>query len=297
MYGRSPCEFRKSLCAGDITRAMRPSSSELKRQFDRAVKSGWLSLIQAAANRYQFTPELLLAIGSRETNLDSKYQQVPGDRGHGFSMWQLDIGSHRSWIATGAWKDVGAAVMKAGEALNAKRAEVKMNLSGRVVSNTDLERITVAAYNCGSGPAVTNYKRSGNPDRGTTGGDYSADVLYRRDVFVGLIERQSPFGRLDIPLPKRLNAEPTSLPDRPSLISRLQENEQIQDSGKTVFTKLGLRLWLAITSVLTGAWEALKRGDPTALLVAGIFIVIAAVIIYYERNRLKVVIEWMRSKL
>jgi len=142
-------------------------------------------LIRAAADKYEFTVELLLAIGSRETNLDPQYQSHPGDFGHGFSMWQIDIRSFAEWIKTGAWRDVGAAVMKAAEILDSKRSAIKSK--NFVWSGADVERVTTAAYNCGSGIAVYNFSRYQDPDRATTGHDYSADVLYRRDVFASFL--------------------------------------------------------------------------------------------------------------
>ncbi len=175
---------------------MRPPISELQRQFDRANTSGWISLVRAAADQYQFTVELLLGIGSRETNLEPQYQVHPGDHGRGFSMWQIDIGSDAEWIATGDWKDVGKAVMRAAFWLDQKRTDVtdklkhpcvEKKLSAVVVSNADIERITVAAYNTGAARAVSAYLNFKNPDRFTTGADYSADVLYRRDVFASFL--------------------------------------------------------------------------------------------------------------
>jgi hypothetical protein len=43
-------------------------------------------------------------------------------------------------------------------------------------------RVAVAGYNAGMHAAITAWKKTGNPDVATTGGDYSADVLERADT-------------------------------------------------------------------------------------------------------------------
>jgi hypothetical protein len=42
---------------------------DLKRQFERAKKNSWIKTFKSAAATYQFPPEVLMAIASRETNM------------------------------------------------------------------------------------------------------------------------------------------------------------------------------------------------------------------------------------
>jgi hypothetical protein len=268
------------------------------------VKSGWIPVIGAAADRYQFTTELLLAIASRETNLDVKYQRVPGDRGHGFSMWQLDIGSHRDWIATGAWKDVGTAVMKAGEALAAKRAEVKAEARRRnlVLAPTDVERITVAAYNCGSGPALSSFVRTNgaDADRATTGHDYSADAIARRDVFASFLASSGTIGVKGGTKPssdgtKQPAGETNQLNDvtAPDLFDRLRDNDDAKNFGRSAGRKLVNRLGTPITTFLA----ALEAGNWKAWLAVTIVAVGLAVFIYDERRAIARLVDRFKAKL
>lgn len=161
---------------------MNATRSQLTKQFN-SVKQ-YLPDIRIAAEEHGFSPSLLLAIGSRETNYAPRYKTQPGDRGHGFSWWQVDIRSYPDWIHSGAWKDPKSAVYKAAEVLDEKRQEISRLASLRTpLSSADLLRCAVAAYNCGSKAAYGNFVNHNDPDRGTTGKDYSADVLAREKVF------------------------------------------------------------------------------------------------------------------
>lgn len=55
-------------------------------QFERGEKAGWVPLIEAAATTYGFTPSVLWALGSRETNLDPKYLKVTEMNKYGYNF-------------------------------------------------------------------------------------------------------------------------------------------------------------------------------------------------------------------
>jgi hypothetical protein len=271
---------------------MRVSISELKKQFERARKSGWLPLIRAAADRYQFTPDLLLAIGSRETNLDPRYQSHPGDRGHGFSMWQIDIGSYPDWIKTGAWRDVGQAVMKSAEVLNEKRNEV-LALAKRnklILSSADVEQITIAAYNHGSRGSFLDYQRFRRPDRGTTGGDYSQDVLYRSDIFKSFLTK----------VPARVLVEEQARGSQPlkqhqagpGLFQRIATNDDARRVGRSAGKKLLNRIGTPLTTLLM----ALEAGNIYAWLGVAVALIGVVLFIYFERRTIARLIArvWLR---
>jgi len=55
------------------------TEDDLRKQFQRAKKNGWLQIFKRAAETYGFPPELIMAIASRETNM----RNVIGGKHHG----------------------------------------------------------------------------------------------------------------------------------------------------------------------------------------------------------------------
>lgn len=146
--------------------------------------------------------DLLLGIGSRETNMrnivggghfDASGKFVPTGEDRG--MFQLNqtfqaafLSSHRG-ATSGSWTLIYSSALPAGRVpgLTDATRHVISILRGNVAYATrfgvppaDAVRVAVAGYNSGIGPATSAYLVNGNPDRYTTGGDYSRDVLDRR---------------------------------------------------------------------------------------------------------------------
>lgn len=181
----------------------------LKRQWQRVLSQGWLAHFEAAATEH-FAASDLLAVGSRETNLNEKYQRVPGDNGNGFSIMQIDRRSHRRFVLSGDWKDVGKAVRYAAGLLEANYVWLT-DYAGERVSVTDSKgnrrsfvmpdfsdeekrRIAIAMYNGGewvvsnAAPGLGYWPYKG-VDYSTTGRDYMKDVLARAAVFQSLLDQ------------------------------------------------------------------------------------------------------------
>jgi hypothetical protein len=182
---------------------MNISLAQLKKQYERAKSLGWLAHFQEAASTYNFPVSLLLAIGSRETNLDSKWLQKLGDGGHGAGLLQVDIGTDKAFITSGKWKDAREGIIRGAQILSEKREQIsegegqvfKLRSSkGQRVTFTmprftgpKLTHVVVAAYNSGLWAAYHASKKR-SPDYGTTGADYGQDVLDRAAEFQELIE-------------------------------------------------------------------------------------------------------------
>ncbi len=173
----------------------------LQIEYERAKKLGWLPYFQEAATKYDIPVEILMGIGSRETELNPYYLKHPGDYRdgtyHGYGLMQMDIGSYPDWISQGHWKDARDCILKGAEVLNAKRQEIqdgqgkkltvgKQEYTGAKISGADLLRVAIAAYNSGAW-AYYNYSTGHDPDRFTTGKDYSKDVLRRAARFGQLL--------------------------------------------------------------------------------------------------------------
>src|SRR5262245_19061644 len=168
--------------------------NDIKNQFKRAKDNGWIVQFKKSASDYQFSPELLLALASRETNM----RNIIGDGGHGYGIMQIDDRSFGDWCHSGLWKDATAGIQKGALVLDSKRETIR-NGQGKALkvgggsfvgkdnlSPSDLLRTAVAAYNAGMW-AYYGLSKSGNPDLRTTGKDYSSDTLARAKIFADLL--------------------------------------------------------------------------------------------------------------
>ena len=99
---------------------------------------------------------------------------------------------------SGLWKDVNAAIQKGALVLHSKQQTIQNGQGKRLkvgstpfvgktrLSKDELLRTAIAAYNSGLW-AYYNLTKYGDPDRRTTGRDYSKDVLKRAQVFRKLL--------------------------------------------------------------------------------------------------------------
>jgi hypothetical protein len=149
-------------------------------------------------------PALLLAMGSRETDL----RNIVGDSGHGRGWLQIDDRFHPEWLSThrgcpsGSFKAKFNSALPQGRvptltastlfAVDLLRGNVKFALAHGVPKARAL-RFALAAYNAGPGGALTGFQ-AGKIDAKTTGGDYSADVLERKRVVGRFLKRHGLSG-------------------------------------------------------------------------------------------------------
>jgi len=171
--------------------------------FQRCQQLGWITFFRAAVADNAFAPEVLMGMGYRETGLNPKYLTVTGDNGHGYGLMQVDIRSYPEWVNAGNWKDAQSCISKGAEILASKRAGIQAavgrtnirlktsaggvcSFDGAPIAGDDLLRVSVAAYNCGMW-AYYHFSKGHDVDRGTTGQDYSKDVLAKTAVFRQLL--------------------------------------------------------------------------------------------------------------
>lgn len=188
---------------------MRANGKTLKGQLQRAEKEGWVQMCAEIGKEFTIDPALLLAIGSRETNLNPQYLKEPGDRGNGFGLTQADRRSFPEFVNSGKWKDPYECFRFTAERIKSELYNLRLYekqetvagkfRSGRGYSFTPKPlpdemtrlRIVVAGYNCGLKTAYYHYCKSGNnADKGTTGADYSKDVFDRCKQFKSLAENE-----------------------------------------------------------------------------------------------------------
>ena len=170
------------------------ASTEIFHEFAYAKAEGWLSFFIETAKAYEFAPSLLMAIASRETNM----RNIIGDGGHGFGLMQIDIRSYPDFCHSGGWRNVSLGIQTGAQVLDSKRTQIEHGVGnhltvagyqfvGLPLAPAQLERCAVAAYNCGLW-AYYAFSKGQDPDRFTTGHNYSADVLARAEEFEELMK-------------------------------------------------------------------------------------------------------------
>jgi len=145
-------------------------------------------------------PALLLAIGSRESNM----KNIVGDGGHGRGWLQIDDRFHHDFLAShrgcrsGSFTPTEPSAAPRGlaptltastiYAIGLLRSNMRFARSHGVPEATVL-RFAVAAYNAGAGGALEGF-RAGGVDLGTTGRDYAKDVFARKAAIGRILERE-----------------------------------------------------------------------------------------------------------
>jgi hypothetical protein len=142
---------------------------------------------------------LILAMGSRETNLAN----IVGDGGHGRGWLQIDDRFWATWLNShagckdGTWDAKFPSALPPGRVPTLTAATLKTidmlhsNVAfaaSRKVAADQRMRFAVAAYNAGAGGAIKGFA-GGDVDANTAHGDYSSDVMARRDVVAGYLQR------------------------------------------------------------------------------------------------------------
>lgn len=180
--------------------------SQIRRQWTRVVELGWLAFFEEAAEMFDFTVEDLIAVGSRESNLDPRYLREAGDRGNGFGLMQVDKRYFPEWVKSGKWKDARECILKGAEVLAMKRDRILEREGQSVIvwnrvhtlfrkfimpafDDATLRQVYIAAYNCGDWAAY-HASKGNSIDQGTAGADYSADVIERAKKFNRFIETE-----------------------------------------------------------------------------------------------------------
>ena len=170
----------------------------IPQQFAYAKTEGWLPFFAKSGADYDFEPALLMAIASRETNM----RNIIGDGGHGYSLVQIDVRSFPDWCHSGAWHNVASAIDMGAHVLDGKRTQIGHGvgqafaiggqhfIGAHFPTTADLIHVSVACYNAGLWPYYS-FSNGQDPDRFTTGHNYSADVLHRRDLFAALLAKEA----------------------------------------------------------------------------------------------------------
>lgn len=206
---------------------MNATRSQLKTQYDRAKRLGWIPFFQEASNTITkgfFDAADLMGIGSRESNLDPKWLTKAGDHGNGFGLMQADKRSFPQFTKGDAWKDAKTGILFGAKVLmqkwhdvqsgvglkrgvtSSKTKKISYYIGKDVGQGAEAQAVAIASYNAGRWPAyaVANGK---HPDTYTTGKDYSADVIARAKVFRELLAQDFPSSAANQPDPSAITQD------------------------------------------------------------------------------------------
>ena len=156
------------------------TEADLTKQFEHARQNGWLPYFEDAAQQYGFPVEVLLAIGSRETNMRNIKGDFRDGIYHGFGIMQVDIGTDPEFCKNWTPAKVTESIHRGTQILSGKRKFLATK------NITELKAIA-AAYNTGEGNVARSVAANQDPDRTTTGRDYGSDVLARMEIFKRLL--------------------------------------------------------------------------------------------------------------
>src|SRR4051812_13511086 len=161
---------------------MKITADQLAQQVALARSRGWLQPIAKAEKRHKLPQGMLLAIASRETNM----QDIVGDGGHGRGLFQIDDRFHGDWLAKHGARGAGT-TPRLKDAAEFAAAMLASNLAygqQKKVGDDQQVRFAASAYNAGCGGAYSGFQ-AGDCDKRTTGGDYGSDVLERLAAIQG----------------------------------------------------------------------------------------------------------------
>ena len=295
------------------TNLMNISKQQLKIQFDRAKKLGWLPFFTDAANEITggfFDAADLLAIASRETNLDPKWLTRIGDNGNGFGLMQADRRSFPEFTRGDGWKDAKTGIIFGAKVLMQKLADTQncfglpvtvksskggfFAFKGKSLTGADLQKVVLSAYNCGR---WAHYAVSTGRffDKYSTAGDYGTDVMSRADVFrAWLLESEVLTPPEVSPIPQITTSPDTVSPVITSApVAVADENSKLKDfsdkylrhcqgdSAKNIALVFVVRIGAAISAL----WTVGITGKIFLILICAVIVFSAGYVVYFYSSR------------
>lgn len=264
---------------------------ELERQFDRAKRNGWLPMCERAALAYDLNPALILAIASRETNLNPRYLEVPGDGGNGFGLTQADKRSYPDFVESGDWKDAAkcfqftarkifnerdSIILRQAESCRARfRNGESREFIGANLTDAEALRVAIAGYNCGLMTAYYHFSKGRSADTGTTQSNYSEDVLERAAIFQGLWQA----GKKEVVIPE-VESPKIEVEQRPEPAVEVESGQQSKPERKSAWATLGAAVTEAAHQV--AAW--FHAIDWRLWVIGGLSLVVIVLAVLYWRK-------------
>jgi len=163
----------------------------------RHIRTAYGAMIVEAAAKNRHRPEVMAGIVMRETQgglsplLDRPGPEGRGDRDtegryHGHGLCQIDDRSFPEFCAGPDWKDAAKNIEMGARVVGRKRAFLAARTLGFKLTDDDLERAAIAAYNAGEGRVLKAVEQGRDPDSCTAHGDYAAAVLRYAELYLNL---------------------------------------------------------------------------------------------------------------
>ena len=163
----------------------------------RHIRTAYGAMIVEAAAKHRHRPEVMAGIVMRETQgglsplLDRPGPEGRGDRDtegryHGHGLCQIDDRSFPAFCAGPDWKDAAKNIEMGARVVGRKRAFLAARTLGFKLTDDDLERAEIAAYNAGEGRVLKAIEQGRDPDSCTAHGDYAAAVLRYAELYLNL---------------------------------------------------------------------------------------------------------------
>jgi hypothetical protein len=163
----------------------------------RHIRTAYGAIIAEAAAKNRHRPEVMAGIVMRETQgglsplLDRPGPEGRGDRDgegryHGHGLCQIDDRLFPKFCAGPDWRDAAKNIAMGAWALGRKRAFLAARTLGFKLTDHDLEKAAIAAYNAGEGRVLKSIEQGRDPDSCTAHGDYAAEVLRYAEVYLNL---------------------------------------------------------------------------------------------------------------
>ena len=150
-------------------------------QFETAKKAGLIGLLEVAAQTYGISPEVAIALASRETGI----RNILGDKNHGIGTVQVDRRYHQEAAkayADGTWRTRPEILIHVGMRILRDYTQQ----AAKKFPHFNAEKIGLSAYNAGFHGAELGVA-NGDSDSHTTGRNYALDVLERAEYFRTLL--------------------------------------------------------------------------------------------------------------
>lgn len=156
----------------------------------RRIRAVYGAFIEAAAKLHRHRPEVLAGIMQRESEgglspfLDMQGPAGRGDGGNGLGLMQIDRRFWKDFDLSGQWRDPSRNIHFGAWVLAQKRSYLARKTLGMGLTDDDLERAAIAAYNCGEGNVMKAIREVGlDFDYYTAHHNYSAEVLRLAEIY------------------------------------------------------------------------------------------------------------------
>jgi hypothetical protein len=168
------------------------TKTSIAAELARARANGWEQCCSEAERAAGLPAGLLLALASRETDMND----VVGDSGHGRGLFQIDDRWHSDFLGRhGAGGPGGKPPVRDAARYAAELVRANLDYARKKgIPERDRLKFALSAYNAGAGGAWSGYRAEDDSDARTTGRDYGRDVLARFALFQQV--RNGPAPRL-----------------------------------------------------------------------------------------------------